>query len=62
MVATALDQERQPLLGKRTPTPLPKLQLTIMCMLRMAEPILFQNIFAYINRVSGEAGGLLTKC
>lgn len=46
--------ERQPLLGddleaKTTITPLPIRQLSVLCMLRVLDPLAFSQIFPYIN-------------
>ena len=50
------ETETQHLLGldsqkKRTPNPLPKLQLAIVLLLQICEPITSQSIFPYINQV-----------
>ena len=52
------ETETQPLLGlasdsqkKRLPNPLPKLQLAIVLLLQVCEPITSQSIFPYINQV-----------
>ena len=48
------ETETQPLLGldkKRLPNPLPKLQLAIILLLQVCEPITSQSIFPYINQV-----------
>jgi hypothetical protein len=37
---------------KKTPTPLPKLQLTIALLLQMCEPITSSSLYPYINQVS----------
>jgi hypothetical protein len=50
------ENETQPLLGldsqkKGPPNPLPKLQLAIILVLQVCEPITSQSIFPYINQV-----------
>lgn len=50
------ETETQHLLGidsqkKRLPNPLPKLQLAIVLLLQVCEPITSQSIFPYINQV-----------
>ena len=52
------ETETQPLLGlasdsqkKRLPNPLPKLQLAIVLLLQVCEPITSQSILPYINQV-----------
>ncbi|KAG8886153.1 hypothetical protein FRB97_007191, partial [Tulasnella sp. 331] len=50
-----LDAERQPLLPKKFGcTPLPKEQLAIICLARLAEPIAYTQIFPYINQMVEE--------
>ncbi|KAG8911594.1 hypothetical protein FRC01_005628, partial [Tulasnella sp. 417] len=48
---TLEDAEQQPLLakGKAQRTPLPVFQLAILCMVRLAEPIAYTQIFPYVN-------------
>lgn len=57
---TTIDTETTPLLrnedeaqkfAKRPVTPLPKLQLTLICLIRVVEPICFQLIFPFINQM-----------
>lgn len=54
---TVRSDERTPLLEavpstvKRTPTPLPKLQIAIALLLQVCEPITSQSIYPYINAV-----------
>ncbi|KAH7107207.1 MFS general substrate transporter [Auriculariales sp. MPI-PUGE-AT-0066] len=50
MIVGPMDPERQPLLARKE-TPLPMLQLTIICLVRLAEPLTFTQIFPYINRM-----------
>ncbi|KAG9001956.1 hypothetical protein FRB93_011928 [Tulasnella sp. JGI-2019a] len=50
-----VDAEEQPLLcNKRKRTPLPKRQLAIICLCRLAEPIAYSQIFPYINQMVEE--------
>lgn len=42
--------EAAPLLPKRD-TPLPKLQLAILCLVRLAEPVAYTQVFPYVNRM-----------
>lgn len=42
--------------GKKAITPLPKLQLSIICLIRIVEPICFQVIFPFINQMLLEVG------
>lgn len=57
MTATSYDEnvhEETPLLSKqkgREPTPLPKLQLSILMGLQFAEPMTSQCIYPFINQV-----------
>ena len=51
-----IDDETRPLLGvdsqiRRSPNPLPKLQLGIVLLLQVCEPITSQSIYPYINQV-----------
>ena len=51
--------ERTPLLGaskEKRITPLPKVQLAIVCLIRVVEPICFQVIFPFINQMLLEVG------
>ena len=60
--------ERSPLLGNRDVetssivskkekiTPLPKVQLAIICLIRVVEPICFQVIFPFINQMLLDVG------
>ena len=41
---------------KKPITPLPKLQLLIICLIRVVEPICFQVIFPFINQMLLEVG------
>ncbi|KAG8991118.1 hypothetical protein FRB93_002898 [Tulasnella sp. JGI-2019a] len=53
VVDTDSDAEQQPLLPNRLKrTPLPKKQLAIVCLARLAEPIAYTQIFPYINQAS----------
>lgn len=49
------DDERQPLLPLKNQddkiTPLPILQTTIICLIRMTEPVAFMVIFPFINQM-----------
>ncbi|KZT54511.1 MFS general substrate transporter [Calocera cornea HHB12733] len=49
--STPADDESQPLLkhSPRTRTPLPKLQLFLICVVRLAEPVASTQIFPYVN-------------
>jgi hypothetical protein len=47
-----LDQTSHVSKAKKTPTPLPKLQLTIALLLQMCEPITSSSLYPYINQVS----------
>ncbi|KAG9035187.1 hypothetical protein FRB95_011921 [Tulasnella sp. JGI-2019a] len=47
------DAEQQPLLSDKR-TPLPKKQLAIICLCRLAEPIAYTQIFPYINQMVEE--------
>ncbi|KAG9006934.1 hypothetical protein FRB94_014769 [Tulasnella sp. JGI-2019a] len=47
------DAEQQPLLSAKR-TPLPKKQLAIICLCRLAEPIAYTQIFPYINQMVEE--------
>lgn len=38
---------------KRAPTPLPKVQISILMLLQICEPITSQSIYPYINQVRG---------
>ncbi|KAG8985134.1 hypothetical protein FRB93_006086 [Tulasnella sp. JGI-2019a] len=52
---TDSDAEQQPLLPKKLKrTPLPKKQLAIICLARLAEPIAYTQIFPYINQMVEE--------
>ncbi|KAG8991134.1 hypothetical protein FRB93_002914 [Tulasnella sp. JGI-2019a] len=52
---TDSDAEQQPLLpNKIKRTPLPKKQLAIICLSRLAEPIAYTQIFPYINKMVEE--------
>ncbi|ORY23550.1 major facilitator superfamily domain-containing protein [Naematelia encephala] len=56
---TSVDTEATPLLGKQVQkkaTPLPKLQLAIICLIRIVEPICFQVIFPFINEMLVKIG------
>ena len=51
-----VDDETRPLLNddsrkKTRPTPLPKLQIAIVLLLQVCEPITSQSIYPYINQV-----------
>ncbi|KAG8923946.1 hypothetical protein FRC00_005673 [Tulasnella sp. 408] len=50
------DIEQQPLLAKRKGerTPLPVFQLAILCLVRLAEPIAYTQIFPYVNAMVEE--------
>ncbi|KAG9035199.1 hypothetical protein FRB95_011933 [Tulasnella sp. JGI-2019a] len=55
VVDTDSDAEQQPLLPNRLKrTPLPKKQLAIVCLARLAEPIAYTQIFPYINQLVEE--------
>ena len=50
------ETETQPFLGldsqkKRLPNPLPKLQLAVVLLVQVCEPITSQSIYPYINQV-----------
>jgi len=52
-----LTDEETPLLSvnpqkKRSPNPLPKLQIAIVLLLQVCEPLTSQSIYPYINQVS----------
>ncbi|KAG8895641.1 hypothetical protein FRC01_012271, partial [Tulasnella sp. 417] len=53
---TPEDVEQQPLLakGKVQRTPLPVSQLAVLCMVRLADPIAFTQIFPYVNAMVEE--------
>lgn len=53
---TADDIEQQPLLakGKMQRTPLPVFQLAVLCLVRLAEPIAYTQIFPYVNAMIEE--------
>ncbi|KAG8945425.1 hypothetical protein FRC04_000800 [Tulasnella sp. 424] len=53
---TSDDIEQQPLLakGKMQRTPLPVAQLAVICLVRLAEPIAYTQIFPYINAMTEE--------
>ncbi|KIO23393.1 hypothetical protein M407DRAFT_214653 [Tulasnella calospora MUT 4182] len=53
---TTDDIEQQPLLGKAKEqrTPLPVAQLAILCLVRLAEPIAYTQIFPYVNAMIEE--------
>ncbi|KAJ7433730.1 major facilitator superfamily domain-containing protein [Mycena latifolia] len=46
--------EQTALLGKKTRTPLPKLQLSIILLVQICEPIASQSIYPYINQLVSE--------
>jgi hypothetical protein len=52
------DTESTPLLQKHQKpiTPLPRLQLSIICLVRTVEPIAFQVIFPFINQMLLDVG------
>ena len=45
------DSESQPLLGKTPPTPLPKVQLSLLFFIRATDPICYNVIFPFINQM-----------
>ena len=48
-------EETTPLLNARPPaTPLPRLQLSILLLMRCAEPVAYTVIFPFINEVRSE--------
>ncbi|KZV85497.1 MFS general substrate transporter [Exidia glandulosa HHB12029] len=52
MSSRARDREElEPLVVQPRETPLPKLQLTILCLVRLAEPIAYTQVFPYVNRM-----------
>ncbi|KAG9049172.1 hypothetical protein FS837_010991 [Tulasnella sp. UAMH 9824] len=55
-LTTSDDIEQQPLLGKgkEQRTPLPVAQLSILCLVRLAEPITYTQIFPYVNAMIEE--------
>ena len=62
--------EETPLLNtdpqnQRLPTPLPKLQIAIVLLLQVCEPLTSQSIYPYINKVSGcdvnRSGGIFAQ-
>jgi hypothetical protein len=54
------DDERQPLLKKevKAVTPLPKVQMAIVCFVRMTEPIAFAVCFPFINQMLLDVGAV----
>lgn len=53
--------ERQPLLAKqplRPATPLPKIQLALICFLRITEPIAFLVCFPFVNQMLLDVGAV----
>lgn len=55
--STALSDETRPLLSRDADdtqeikyTPLPKIQLSILCYLRLLDPLNFSQIFPYVNQ------------
>ncbi|KZV99647.1 MFS general substrate transporter [Exidia glandulosa HHB12029] len=49
---TGTASQLEPLLpAKRRETPLPALQLAILCMVRLSEPVAYTQIFPYVNRM-----------
>lgn len=57
-MSAAIDTETTPLIPtppKRI-TPLPKLQLSLVCLVRLTEPICFLSVFPYINQMLLDVG------
>ncbi|KZW03867.1 MFS general substrate transporter [Exidia glandulosa HHB12029] len=50
-MAPPAQQELEPLVAQRRETPLPAKQLAILCLVRLAEPIAYTQIFPYVNRM-----------
>lgn len=50
--------ETQPLIerGQLYPSPLPKVQLGVLCFLRMLDPMSFTQIFPYVNQFMSDLG------
>ncbi|KIK52657.1 hypothetical protein GYMLUDRAFT_1028562 [Collybiopsis luxurians FD-317 M1] len=54
LLTTDHDNNVQVLKQRRTPTPLPKVQISILMLLQLCEPILSQSIYPYINQLISE--------
>ena len=59
-MSNAIDTESTPLLPedvtKKAVTPLPKVQLSLVCLIRLTEPICFNAVLPFINQMLLDVG------